>query len=438
MLLDNHLHHWLRERGSSLLVVQDTELPLADSFTGDVPALLLDNSNWLPGVEALIRSAELIVSECESLTPGVLAELRACAAAEKIDQTVLVLPSPPRRFVGNEPEVKPFARAMHQHELNPQCPARSAVFSDLIGRIAKIARMDPAKRTALVRQGKLASAIPISFRGVATGLFRIAQRDASEKNADGAYFSGSRAVQAAKASFGIARSLDLQLELADICGKAGNALLALTIVEDVEKILVDPKARLATQARERLRASVRRRRTQWLAAEFESLMSKQENSALWQLANSQAGYALERGDSGGVAQCLSWMSVAAIAGEKYELGKEHAQDAIAFAKKSGDKFREGFAQYYLGSAYRALGELREAAEAGYQAIKLLRAGKPGRIQAAAMLGMADVTERLGQRESALQLYLSARDLAQGLAQTDLWEVSEEGVARLSQASKNDN
>ena len=88
----------------------------------------------------------MIVSECEGLSPGVVDELQACVELGKADRTVLILPSPPFEFVGNEKDVQGFPRAMHQHELDPKYPARSVVFRDLIGRIARIAKLDPKER----------------------------------------------------------------------------------------------------------------------------------------------------------------------------------------------------------------------------------------------------------------------------------------------------
>jgi hypothetical protein len=174
--MEVHLHRWLRKRGAGVLRVQDATSEASSlvdrAFDKEVPALLLDNSLWLSAVKVLIQRSQLIVSECEGLSPGVVDELQACVELGKADRTVLVLPSPPFEFVGNEKDVQGFPRAMHQHELDPKYPARSVVFRDLIGRIARIAKLDPKERVRLTRSGELDKTIPVTFRGVASGLFR--------------------------------------------------------------------------------------------------------------------------------------------------------------------------------------------------------------------------------------------------------------------------
>ena len=151
---------------------------------------------------------------------------------------------------------------------------------------------------------------------------------------------------------------------------------------------------------------------------------------MWRLANAQAAYALQRHDDAVLAQCFSWMAVAAVYAGKYELGKDHAQDAIMFAHACRDRFREGFASVYLGHALRQLGETREAAEAYARALKLLPKGQLGRLHAIAMLSMAEVTEKLGMLEPAAEIFASALTMAQGMEFPDLEAAAGDGLRRL--------
>jgi tetratricopeptide (TPR) repeat protein len=451
-LLDVHLHRWLRKRGAGLLRVQDASdetAIIADGIRGEeVPALLLDNAVWLSAVKSLICASQLIVSECEFLKPGVVAELQACVELGKVDRTVLVLPSPPYRVVSNESEVQEFPRAMHQHELDPKYPARSPIFEDLIDRIAQIANLDPRERVRLTQSGELDKAIPVTFRGVAPGLFRIAQDYARKKNVGATYILGSRAAKAALAGSGIWEHLDYLLRLADLCDEAGNTKLALTMLDDVAKAMETGGSDLSLRSCKHVLAGVRQRRSKWLATLFESLMTPEHGEELWNLANSQAGYAIKCHDYKIQAQCFSWMAVAAVLGGKYELAKESACDAIRFAEGADihrfdetqltkvsraprDRFRLAFSHLYLGHAYRGLGQIREAAENYAKAIKLLPRRPVRQFHALAMLSMGQAAEELGHFKQALQLYQSAEVLAKGTGQPDLANAAAEGIKRLS-------
>jgi hypothetical protein len=247
---------------------------------------------------------------------------------------VLILPSPPHKFVGNEKDVQGFPRAMHQLELDPKCPARSVVFRDLICRMGRIAKLDPADRVRLTRSGELDKAMPISFRGVATGLFRIAAQYAREKNVGATYFAGSRAAEVAQAGCRIQQHMQYLLRLGDLCDEAGNTKLALTMLDDVTKAMESNGDELSAKSKEQVLAASRRRRIKWLGFLFESLMTPEHAQELWTLAKSQGGYAIGRRDRKVTAQCFSWMAVAAVLGGEYELAKEHAHDALLTSMRS--------------------------------------------------------------------------------------------------------
>jgi tetratricopeptide (TPR) repeat protein len=457
-LMEVHLHRWLRKRGAALVRIQDASDKVSSTvdrlWDKEVPALLLDNSIWLSAVKVLISASQLIVSECEGLTPGVVDELRACVELGRADRTVLILPSPPHKFVGNEKDVQGFPRAMHQLELDPKCPARSVVFRDLICRMGRIAKLDPADRVRLTRSGELDKAMPISFRGVATGLFRIAAQYAREKNVGATYFAGSRAAEVAQAGCRIQQHMQYLLRLGDLCDEAGNTKLALTMLDDVTKAMESNGDELSAKSKEQVLAASRRRRIKWLGFLFESLMTPEHAQELWTLAKSQGGYAIGRRDRKVTAQCFSWMAVAAVLGGEYELAKEHAHDAISLAEATNiyeipkeyagegltfakvtkappDRLRLAFCYLYLGHADRGLGQIRDAAENYGKAIKLLPKRPIRSLHALAMLSMGQAAEELGKREQALQLYRSTEVLGKSTGRSDLENAAVEGIKRLS-------
>ena len=73
-----------------------------------------------------------------------------------------------------------------------------------------------------------------------------------------------------------------------------------------------------TTRRPRRSRTARRRRSKVLASIFEALLNQDDAEELWRLANSQAGYAVQRGDPAAIAQCLSWMAAAAVHGGRFE------------------------------------------------------------------------------------------------------------------------
>jgi tetratricopeptide (TPR) repeat protein len=411
-----------------VIKIEDTSLP--DVLGGRVPALVLDQDKWFSVVERLIACAELIVSECQALNPGVLAELKACIDLGRVDRTVLVLPSPPQEFGGKPEDIEPFPRATYQHDLNWESAAKSVVFRDLVARIGRIAAMDPAKRVRLIRQGRLDEAEPVTFRGVPTGLLRLAGAYARKKNVNATYLVGARAALAAQFAHGLGRSLQYLLRVADLSVEAGGTIIGIIVLENISKAISANDAELGAAAVMRLGAAVRRRRIKWLAMLFDPLLEEGKAEELWRLANSQAAYALQRRDEAVLAQCLSWMAVAAISAGKYELGRDNAQDAIMFAHRCRDRFREGFASVYLGHALRQQSETREAAKAYGRALKLLPRDKLGRIHAVAMLSMAEVAEELGMPEHAVEIFASALTMAQGMEFPDIEAAASDGLRRL--------
>jgi tetratricopeptide (TPR) repeat protein len=428
LLLDQHLDRVLRAEGARLVKVQDTDR--FSATLSDAPALLLKNETWLAAVRALMARAEMIVSECQFLSPGVLAELQALAEMRRIDRTILVLPSPPLDFIGNKDDVQVFARAIHQHELIVEYPARTFVFADLIDRIGRIARLDAAERVRLIAETGLDAAVPVSFQGVPEGLERLARDYAKDKNLGAAYFAGSRAIKCSGLALGPENALQLKLRIADAYGEAGNIPLAITEFDEIEK----EAATVAPAARDAIVAATRQSRSKWLAILFEQLHLKGQVRELWQLARSQTSFAIARHDAPAIAQCLSWMAVAALMAENYENARELAQDAIMYAISAKDRFREGFASVYLGHAQRRLGQDEDALRSYLTAIERLPTDRIGRIHAVAMLSAAEMAEALGRSPEAKGLFESARTMAQGMQFADLLTAAESGLGRLAAAA----
>jgi tetratricopeptide (TPR) repeat protein len=398
ILLEVHFQRELAQLGANILRVQDVGSrtgAAVDGLFGNVtPALAMRHETWLDAVKELMTSAELLVSEVQFTSPGVINELRACVESGKLDQTVLILPSPPFAFVGNHDAIAEFPRVIHQHDMNFARPADSFVFRDLIARIGRIAMLNDAERTGLIRENKLRAMLPVSYDGVPEGMFELAKRYAEKKSLGAIVFYGNRAALARKAKKDYAGAINVKLAVARLCEKASDLMLALVLVNDAEASISAEREGLDNDTSAGLLNSTREFRSKLLGEIFEGLMSIERAAELWQLAKSQAGFAIARGDKKALGQCLSWMSVAALLMENFELALEQANDAIAVARASNDVYREAFASFYLGNAYKGLGQLPEAEKAFLNAVRLFPCDRSGRIYAAAMLSLALTMEQL--------------------------------------------
>ncbi len=408
ILMEVHFQQELAKFGAKVLVVQNLGSGALDLvWARGTPGLALRDETWFEAVKHLIASAELIVSECQGLTPAVSSELRACVDAGKADRTVLILPSHPFEFVGNEEAVAAFPRVIQQFDMNLARPSQSFVFRDLMDRMGRGAAMPP-----------------VSYDGVAEGFAGLARKYTAEKNPNAALFYGMRGVQVSQATGGLAAATESRLALAEMCRQAGNAKLGLVLIDEAEKKIAEAGfADLVEKARED--------RSKMLGEIFEGLMKRETAEELERLARSQAGYSVSRGDARNLAQCLSWMAVAACLLEDFEQAIEHARDAVSIARSRQDADREAFASYYLGSAHKALGQKREAMDAFLRAVQLLPLNKFGHIHAAAMLSLALTLEELGGApEGLMDVFRSAKTLADGLARPDLAEAAEAGIRRI--------
>ena len=425
--LDEHLRQWLGRRGVGILRVQDVDPVFGEIFDSGTPALLLRSETWLDAVESLIGGAELIVSECQALTPGVITELQKIPQLHRADRTVLVLPSPPIEFVGNERDVYEFGRGIHQHELDQLRPARSAVFRDLIARAATIARVAPEERLSLIRERRLDQRFPVPYRTAAAAALRLANLYAAEKNVGATSFAGTRAVKIVERGGGELEAVSWRLRLSDLCAAAGNDELALVELDEANAVITKHAEPADARTTGRLTAAARRRRRAVLSAIFQRILETRDFANLWRWANSQGASALGRQDLPVFAQCMSWMAAAAVGGHRYEQAKDHATDAIGLARQSHDRPLEGFAQVYLAHAWRGLGQFEAAARAYNDALQLLPK-QPSGIGVVALLGMADVSKQLAVAPDAVAtLYQSALEAAQTLGLESLAEAAKAGM-----------
>jgi tetratricopeptide (TPR) repeat protein len=434
--MEAHLKQELARVGANLLRVQDQNLggaldPAFEALSVQIPALPLRNETWLDAVKELILRAEMIVSECLKLSPPVVAELKAIVAAGKVDQTTLILPS--QVFVGNEPEIAEFPRVVHQYDMNHAHPANTFSIRDLIDRLGRIAALSDVERKRLVRKNQLSAAVPVTYEGVAEGLLRLARHYAEKKSRGAVVFYGTRAALALRAKNDYVGAVESQLAVAEMCRGAGELELTVVQIDEAEQEISNYRVQLGSAA-ERLVDAAREARAKVLGELYEGLMNVEHAQELWQLAQSQGAYALERGDQRGLAQGLSWMAVAACLGQRYELALENAQDAIAVAQSCNDVERQAFASVYLGNAHRGLGQLREAAEAFAAAGRLLRKDNLGRIHAVAMLSLAETLEQLSPSAKVIEVFQSAKTMGSAMGFADIEDAATAGIERLQSKS----
>jgi tetratricopeptide (TPR) repeat protein len=425
ILLEVHLQRELAQLGANIVRMQNlgshegSAARAVDDFN-EAPGLVMRHETWRDAVKELIASAELIVSEVQFLTPGVVDELRACRDAEKVGQTVLILPSPPFEFARNKDEIADFPRVIYQHDMNWARPADSFVFRDLMVRIGRIAMLNDAERALL----------PVSYDGVAEGMLELAKRYAKKGALGATVFYGNRAALARRAKKDYAEAINDELAVAQLCEQAGDPKLALALVYLAEDSVSAERDQLDGGAAS-LMDRTREYRSKLLAEIFEGLMSVEKAEELGKFANSQAAFALARDDKRAFAQCHAWMSVAACLMENYELALELASLAISLARACNDVFLEAFASVYLGMAYVGLDQGRKAEEAFLNAVKLLPRDGYGRIHAVAMLNLALTLEQLHPPSAELvAVFQSAKTMAKEMGYSDILETADAGIERL--------
>ena len=424
VLLEDDLYRWSQQRGTNFIRVHGVA-----GVPGVGPAIVIDGPGWQEAAEAVIGAAELVVSECQYFTRGVIAELQACITTGRADRSVLLVPPRTMGIAGDTQPTDAFIRVAHADDLVTR-PSEEAIFQDLLDRIARITAMRPRERLAHLEKGTFDDAVPISFAGVAAGFLGIAQMRARHRDADGAFFAADRAARAADKAYSLEESLDFQLGLAGLIGNSVNLGVALELLDRAEGVFAARRSELASEGAQRLRTSFTEQRIDWLSTAFETLLNEHKIEALARTARTQAEHATRLQNPRVTAQCLSWLAVAEVAAGNYPEALRQAHEAILIAHPIGDRFRVGFASFYAGNAHRAMGNPREAFEAYREALEALPQDRGGRIYAALMLSTAEMAEQLTSGPAVVQLYESARQLAQAMQEPDLLDAAEAGLQRV--------
>ena len=142
--------------------------------------------------------------------------------------------------------------------------------------------------------------------------------------------------------------VDYLMRADDLCEESGHAPLALTVLDDAQNARRSLGTSGDATLQRRLGRTIQRRYRTFLARLFESMMRDGQAEELWRLARSRAAHAIEQQAPAILAQCFAWMAAAALRGEKYDLARDNARDAIITARFCRLRFYEGFAHPYLG------------------------------------------------------------------------------------------
>lgn len=176
-LLENYLLDEVTKLGANLVSIQEPGDAAASyvedniAFARRAPALSL-GGDWAKYARALIADADLIVSECLMLSPGVRSELEFAFRNGAIERVALVLPPPGSSLapVDDDPAVQYVLRAVYTSELFNTAFLDSFVVADLIERLTRIAALPVSQRRALARdRNRKLREYPVTWAGVATG-----------------------------------------------------------------------------------------------------------------------------------------------------------------------------------------------------------------------------------------------------------------------------
>jgi hypothetical protein len=120
-------------------------------------------------VSSLIPLADLIVSECLMITPGVRFELETAYRTDRWDRTVVILPpqDSPLALLDKDPLVQMFPRCLWADSLHNEALADVPVLKDLLARIDALARLPDDERRRLTDRAARDQACAIDLRPVA-------------------------------------------------------------------------------------------------------------------------------------------------------------------------------------------------------------------------------------------------------------------------------
>jgi hypothetical protein len=159
--------------GIELITIQDDDTLAyqlkSSRFRREAPALLLDDAQWAEVVRDLIPYADLIVAEPVMLSDAVRLELQMVYDAHRWDRTVVVLPplDSPVDLIDNDTLLQMFPRCVWADAFHTESLTASPVITDLLERIAAIARLPIEERRALRSTTARDQAFPIDLVHVA-------------------------------------------------------------------------------------------------------------------------------------------------------------------------------------------------------------------------------------------------------------------------------
>jgi hypothetical protein len=189
-LIENVLQDSLPD-GTSVVTIQSHDDITGYSGTGhaldrDAPALLLDDEHWKEAASALIAHADLIVSECLVLTPGVRFELEIAYKTGRWDRTVLVLPplQGALEVIDSDPLIQMFPRCVWADTLHTEPIVDAPVMADLIARIETITALPEEERRRLADRALRDERFPVDLRQIAESYEFSAAMDSQWQDED--------------------------------------------------------------------------------------------------------------------------------------------------------------------------------------------------------------------------------------------------------------
>jgi hypothetical protein len=157
--------------------LHDDYASTAISVRRRAPALLLDDEFWKDVAEGLIATADLIISECYMLGPGVRFELERAYHLGRWDRTVLVLPPLQSYFapVDNDPLIQMFPLCVWADELHTRHFFDLAVTRPMLERLQALAALRLEDLRELTTPKTRAAFMPVDYEAVARELTRDMQ-----------------------------------------------------------------------------------------------------------------------------------------------------------------------------------------------------------------------------------------------------------------------
>jgi hypothetical protein len=133
------------------------------------PALLLGDDTWKDVAERLISTADLIISECYMLRPGVRFELERAYRLGRWDRTVLVLPPLQSVItpVDNDPLIHMFPLCIWADELHTHQFFDLTVTRPMLERLQALAALSPEDARALTIPQARAAFMPLDMEAIA-------------------------------------------------------------------------------------------------------------------------------------------------------------------------------------------------------------------------------------------------------------------------------